>query len=557
MACMGRTSRSRRPCARGEVLCTEPGKSHPCPDRQAGPVHEGNSRTMSMHADENSDGVIVPEKRPNKEGSPSAEAVEGRTSPKGNGGETAAARTLRRDTASNGLIAVRRAARQSKSVRFTALLHHITIDLLKRGYLSLERDSAPGIDGVTWQTYGENLEEKLEDLHDKVHRGSYRARPARRTYIPKADGSKRPLSILCLEDKIVQQAVATVLEAIFEEDFLGFSYGFRPGRGQHDALDALHVGILRKQVNWVLDADIQGFFDSMAHSWIIRFLEHRIADKRILRLVAKWLKVGITEDGCVTRSERGAPQGAVISPILANVYLHYAFDLWTHHWRRKATGDVIVIRYADDTIVGFQHEHEAKAFLHDLQERMRAFELALHPAKTRLIRFGRHAAKQREKLGEGKPETFDFLGFQHFCTRSRKWGSFVIGRRTIKKTMLRQLQAVKMELRKRMHDPIAKTGAWLTQMLQGHLNYYAVSGNGPSLWWYFNEVRWRWLKSLKRRSQRAFMSWEKFTSITGRFFPSIRILHPLPCHRFDARTRGKSPLASYPGTNSDTAGISG
>src|ERR1700732_216744 len=258
-AFVGRPSPSLSPCARGEVLCTEPGKSHPCPDRQAGPVHEGNSRTMNMHADENSDGVIVPEKRPNKEGLPSAEAVEGRTPPKGNGGETAAARTLRRDTASNGLIAVRRAARQSKSVRFTALLHHITIDLLKLSYLSLERESAPGIDGVTWQTYGENLEEKLEDLHDKVHRGSYRARPARRTYIPKADGSKRPLSILCLEDKIVQQAVATVLEAIYEEDFLGSSYGFRPGRGQHDALDALHAGILRKQVNWVLDADIRGF----------------------------------------------------------------------------------------------------------------------------------------------------------------------------------------------------------------------------------------------------------------------------------------------------------
>ena len=218
------------------------------------------------------------------------------------------------------------------------------------------------------------------------------------------------------------------------------------------------------------------------------------------------------------------------------------YDLWTHRWRRKATGDVIVIRYADDTIVGFQHEHEAKAFLHDLQERMREFELALHPAKTRLIRFGRHAAKQREELGEGKPETFDFLGFTHFCTRSRKWGSFVIGRKTIKKRMLKQLQAVKMELRRRMHDPIAKTGAWLKQMLKGYLNYYAVSGNSPSLWWYFNEVRWRWLRSLKRRSQRAFMSWEKFTSSTDRFFPSIRILHPLPCHRFDARTRGKSPV---------------
>jgi RNA-directed DNA polymerase len=498
---------------------------------------------MSMHADEESDEVVVPVKRLNNEGLPSAETVEGRTSPKGNGGETAAVRTLRRDTASNGLIAVRRAARQSKSVRFSALLHHITIDLLKQSYRSLERDSAPGNDGVTWQAYGENLEEKLKELHDRVHRGSYRARPARRTYIPKADGSKRPLSILCLEDKIVQQAVATVLEAIYEEDFLGLSYGFRPGRGQHDALDALHVGILRKRVNWVLDADIQGFFDAMAHAWIIRFLEHRIADKRILRLIAKWLKVGVVEDGRVTRSACGAPQGAVISPILANVYLHYVYDLWVHRWRRnKASGDMIVIRYADDTIVGFEREHEARVFLDDLKERMRKFELALHPDKTRLIRFGRYAAKQREKLGEGKPETFDFLGFTHFCTRSRKRGSFVIGRKTIKKRMLRRLQEVKTELRKRMHDPVAKTGRWVNQMLQGHLNYFAVSGNDPSLWWFFNEVRWRWLKSLKRRSQKAFLHWDEFTRLTDRFFPSIRILHPLPCHRFDARTRGRSPV---------------
>ena len=498
---------------------------------------------MNMHADENSDGVIVPQKRPNKEGLPSAEAVEGRTPPKGNGGETAAARTLRRDTASNGLIAVRRAARQSKSVRFTALLHHITIDLLKRSYLSLERDSAPGIDGVTWQTYGENLEEKLEDLHDKVHRGSYRARPARRTYIPKADGSKRPLSILCLEDKIVQQAVATVLEAIYEEDFLGFSYGFRPGRGQHDALDALHAGILRKQVNWVLDADIRGFFDAMAHSWIIRFLEHRIADKRILRLIAKWLKVGTVEDGRRTRGVCGAPQGAVISPILANVYLHYVFDLWVYRWRlTKASGDMIVIRYADDTIVGFQHEHEARAFLDDVKDRMRKFELALHPDKTRLIRFGRHAAKQREKLGEGKPETFDFLGFTHFCTRSRKWGTFVIGRKTIKKRMRAKLLAIKIELRRIMHDPIAKTGAWVKQMLKGHLNYFAVSGNHPSLWWFFNKVKRLWLAALKRRSQTARLSWERFIQFVARFFPPIKTIHPRPCHRFDARTRGRSPV---------------
>ena len=445
---------------------------------------------MSMNADEKSDEGIGPMKRPNKGGLPSAEAVEGRTSPEGNGGKTAAARTLRRDTASNGLVAVRRAARQSKSVRFTALLHHITVDLLTRSYFALERDSAPGFDRVTWQAYGENLDEKLTGLHDRIHKGSYRARPARRTYIPKADGSQRPLAILCLEDKIVQQAVATVLEAIYEEDFIGFSYGFRPGRGQHDALDALHAGILRKRVNWVLDADIRGFYDAMSHAWIIRFLEHRIADKRILRLIAKWLKVGIIEDGRVTRGQVGAPQGAVISPTLANVYLHYAYDLWVQRWRRtKATGDVIVVRFADDQLVGFEHEHEAKAFLQDLHERLRSFELALHPDKTRLIRFGRHAAKQRERRGERKPETFDFLGFTHFCTRSRKWGSFIIGRKTIRKRMRAKLKTIKMELRKRMHDPVAKTGAWVKQMLQGHLNYYAVSGNHPSMWWFCKQVR--------------------------------------------------------------------
>src|SRR5712671_6925108 len=288
---------------------------------------------------------------------------------------------------------------------------------------------------------------------------------------------------------------------------------------------------------------IRGFFDAMAHSWIIRFLEHRIADKRILRLIAKWLKVGIVEDGRRTRGVCGAPQGAVISPILANVYLHYVFDLWVHRWRlTKASGDMIVIRYADDTIVGLQHEHEARAFLDDLKERMRKFELALHPDKTRLIRFGRHAVKQRAKLGEGKPETFDFLGFTHFCTRSRKWGIFVIGRKTIKKRMRAKMQAIKIELRRIMHDPIAKTGAWVKQMLKGHLNYFAVSGNHPSLWWFFNKVKRLWLASLKRRSQTARLSWERFIRLVARFFPPIRTLHPLPCHRFDARTRGRSPV---------------
>jgi RNA-directed DNA polymerase len=513
--------------------------------RRTGPVHEGKCYKMNMHAGEKSDEAIRAEKRPNKGGLPPAEAVEQRTSPKGNGGRTAAARTLSRGAASNGLAAVRQAARRSKHAKFSALLHHITIDLLKQSFQALERNAAPGIDGVTWYAYRqENLEEKLKDLHGRIHRGSYRARPAKRTYIPKADGSQRPLDILCLEDKIVQQAAVFVLEAIYEADFLGFSYGFRPGRGQHDALDALHAGILRKNVNWVLDADVQGFFSAMSHEWTLRFLEHRIADKRILRLIAKWLKVGIvTKEGRIERSTRGAPQGSVVSPILANVYLHYALDLWVHRWRQeKASSDVIVIRYADDFIAGFQHEGEAKAFRQDLQERLRKFELALHPDKTRLIRFGRHAVKERKERGEGKPETFGFLGFTHFCTRSKKYGSFVIGRKTIKKRMVAKLRALKVELRKRMHESIAATGEWLNLLLKGHLNYFAVSGNSPSLWWFFNEVRWLWLRSLRRRSQKASLSWEKFIRLTGRFFPPIKILHPLPLHRFDARTQGKSPV---------------
>ena len=492
---------------------------------------------MSMHADEKSDKGIIPEKPSNKEGLPLAETVEGRPLPKGISHHTAAVRTPSRAAASNGLVAVRRAARKDKDAKFTALLHHITIDHLKRSYLSLERNAAPGVDGVTWRAYGENLDENLKDLHDRMHKGSYRTRPARRTSIPKADGSKRQLSIWCLEDKIVQQAVVTVLEAIYEVDFIGFSYGFRPGRSQHDALDALSVGIFRKRMNWVLDADIQGFFDCLSHDWILRFLKHRIADRRILRLVAKWLKAGVVEDGQVIRCSRGAPQGAVISPILANVYLHYVYDLWVDHWRRqKARGDVIVIRYADDTVVGFQYKHEADKFLEDLKNRLRMFDLKLHPKKTRLIRFGRFAASHRRKIGQGKPETFDFLGFTHFCTRSRDGSIFVIGRRTIKKRMRAKIQEIKAGLRKRLHCPIGETGMWLSRVLRGHLNYYAVPGNGPSLGWFFHRVRWYWIRSLRRRSQRSRMDWRRFERIANRFIPKIRILHPWPLHRFDAKT---------------------
>ena len=498
---------------------------------------------MNKNVDEKSDSVILPMKPSNKEGLPSAEMVEGRTLPEGNSDQTAAVRTQCREAASNGLMAVRQAARTRKDVRFSALLHHITVELLEQSYFALKRKAAPGIDGVRWQAYGEGLNESLKELHQRIHRGSYRAKPARRTMIPKADGTERPLSILCLEDKIVQQAVVSVLKAIYEPEFLGFSYGFRAGRSQHDALDALSTGIYRKRVNWVLDADIQGFFDAMSHDWLLRFLRHRIADRRLLRLITKWLKVGTIHDGRHELSNRGTPQGAVISPILANVYLHYVFDLWANRWRQeKASGDVLMVRYADDLVLGVEHEEEARAFLTEMRERLQMFGLTLHPEKTRLIQFGRRAINDRKRQGLGKPETFDFLGFTHFCTISRKRGKFVIGRTTIRKRMLAQLKLLKREFRRRLHAPIYETGIWLRRVLQGYLNYFAVSGNDRSLWQFYNRVRCYWLKALRRRSQKAFISWSQFMRLTSGFFPRIRVLHPLPLTRFDARTRRRSPV---------------
>ncbi len=498
---------------------------------------------MNQHVDEKSDSGVVPVKPSNKGEDSPAEMVEGRTLPEGNSDQTTADRTQGRASASNGLMAVRRVAQQGKDVRFTALLHHINVELLERSYYALKRDAAPGIDGVTWQAYGERLEQSLLELHERIHKGSYRARPARRTMIPKPDGSNRPLSILCLEDKLVQQAVVYVLEAIFEPEFLGLSYGFRPGRSQHDALDALSTGLYGKRVNWVLDADIRGFFDAMSHEWILRFLEHRIADRRLLRLIRKWLKVGAIHEGRRQGSERGTPQGAVVSPILANVYLHYVFDLWSHAWRQnKATGDVVIVRYADDVVLGFQHEDEAKAFLEDLKERLKTFELALHPDKTRLIQFGRWAINDRKRKGLGKPETFDFLGFTHFCTQSRKTGRFVVGRKTIRKRMRARLQEIKLELRRRMHHSILETGLWLRRVLQGYLNYFAVSGNDHNLYAFFQQIRWYWLKALRRRSQKAYISWSRFVRLTNRFFPPIRLLHPHPVARFVARTQRRSPV---------------
>jgi group II intron reverse transcriptase/maturase len=438
---------------------------------------------------------------------------------------------------------VREAARKDKKQKFTALMHHVTVGLLRDSYYSLKRRAAPGVDGVTWHQYGEGVEGRLADLHDRVHRGSYRAQPSRRTYIPKADGKQRPLGIASLEDKIVQQAVVTVLNQIYEEDFLGFSHGYRPGRKQHDALDAVAVGLKRKKVNWILEFDVRGFFDNVSHEWLIKFLEYRIADRRIIRIIQKWLRAGTLEDGEWRETEAGTPQGAVASPLLANIYLHYVFDLWVACWlRNQARGDMIVVRYADDAVLGFQQREDAEAFLEQLGERMRKFGLELHPDKTRLIEFGRFAEVNRKQRGQGKPETFDFLGFTHICGKTRKGGWFTVRRQTIKKRLRSKLQAVKQELRKRWHERIADTGEWLRSVVQGYFNYHAVPGNFATLRTYRREVARMWLRALRRRSQKHRLTWERFGQIVDQYLPKPRILHAEPGARFDARTRGRSRM---------------
>lgn len=504
--------------------------------RESDRLEKATSRTASMHAGGESDEQVVPAKRSNKGEQSQAESAEGSCSTKGNTEEAHTRRTQGRERVSQGLRGVREAARRDKQQKFTALLHHVTTDLLRDSYSSLKRKAAPGVDGVTWQQYGEGVEERLRDLHDRVHRGAYRAQPSRRTYIPKADGRQRPLGIAALEDKIVQQAVVTVLNEIYEEDFLGFSYGFRPGRRQHDALDALWVGLRRRRVNWVLDVDVRGFFDNVSHEWLVKFIEHRIADRRIVRLIQKWLKAGVSEEGEWSETKVGTPQGAVVSPLLANIYLHYVFDLWANRWRRReARGDVIVVRYADDAVLGFQHREEAERFLEELRERMQKFGLELHPEKTRLIEFGRYAEGNRERRGEGKPETFDFLGFTHMCGKTRKSNWFTVRRQTAKKRLRNKLQEVKQELRRRWHQRVVETGEWLQSVVRGYFNYFAVPGNFAALQTFRREVARMWVAALRRRSQRDRSSWQRWGAILDRYLPSPRILHPLPSVRFDAK----------------------
>jgi group II intron reverse transcriptase/maturase len=437
---------------------------------------------------------------------------------------------------------VRHVARRDKEARFTALLHHVDLDRLRAAYRAIRPAAAPGVDGVRWEAYGQDLEANLQDLHRRLHAGSYRAKPSRRSYIPKADGRLRPLGIATVEDKILHRAVVEVLNAIYEVDFRGFSYGFRPGRNPHHALDALAAGVVRKNVNWVLDADIRDFFTKLDQGWLGKFLEHRIADQRVLRLIRKWLNAGVIENGEWSRTEEGTPQGASASPLLANVYLHYVFDLWAHWWRRRnAHGDVIIVRWADDFIVGFEHQEDALRFLADLRERFAKFGLELHPDKTRLIEFGRHAARRRRARGLGRPETFDFLGFTHLCGTSKK-GRFWLRRITITKRMRTKLREVNDQLKRRRHQPIPEQGQWLASVVRGHRAYYAVPGNTDAVAAFRTQTTRHWYKALRRRSQRTRLNWERMNRLANRWLPPARVMHPFPEMRFDVRTQGRSPV---------------
>jgi group II intron reverse transcriptase/maturase len=485
-----------------------------------------------------SDRPIVPTKRPNKAGHLAAEAVEGRGLAKGN------PRSQNTPQTQDWLIGVRsarsrvrRAAEQDKKRRFTTLLHHVyNEEALREAYFNLKREAAPGVDGVTWRQYREDLDENLRDLSARLKRGAYRAKPVRRAYISKTDGRQRPLGVTVLEDKVVQRAVVEVLNAIYETDFLGFSYGFRPGRNAHNALDALAVGLERKKVNWVLDADVSGFFDAIDREWLVKFVEHRIADKRVVRLIQKWLNAGVLEEGKRTRPETGTPQGGSVSPLLANIYLHYVFDLWAHQWRQKQTcRDVIIVRYADDFVVGFESHSDAERFLAALRERFAEFGLELHPDTTRLLEFGRFAADNRQARGQGKPETFDFLGFTHICGRSRR-GRFQLRRRTMRKRLSGKLQALKQGLCRRLHDPIPVTGAWLGSVVRGHVQYYGVPLNSRALTSFRNQVVQMWKRVLGRRSQRGHVTWTRMNRLAKRWLPPARISHPYPSERLCVTT---------------------
>jgi RNA-directed DNA polymerase len=508
----------------------------------ARPHREVRRHTAMMDEHGKSDRFVVPVNPPNTVPERTVEAGEGRERTKGNTPERSALRTQRRASAPRALERIRQAAKRDRKQRFTALLHHVyDVEHLRAAYLAVKRDAAAGIDGETWQHYGADLETHLHDLSVRLQRGAYRAKPVRRAYIPKTDGRQRPLGVPTLEDKIVQRAVVAALNALYETDFLGFSYGFRPRRSPHQALDALAVGVMTKHVNWVLDADIRSFFDTLEHEWLIRFIEHRVADRRVVRLIQQWLNAGVLEDGHRIVSEVGTVQGGSISPLLANIYLHYVFDLWAHRWRqRQAHGDVVIVRFADDFVVGFERRKDAEQFLSDLRERFARFGLTLHPDKTRLLEFGRHAVANRRARGEGKPQSFHFLGFTHSCARTRS-GSFTVLRRTMRSRLQAKLKAVKLDLQRRRHQPLPELGAYVRAVVSGHIHYYGVPLNSPPIYAFAHGVSYLWWRTLRRRSQRS-MPWPRMRRHIARWIPPVRICHPHPLVRFGVITQGGSRM---------------
>ncbi|NUN00336.1 MAG: group II intron reverse transcriptase/maturase [Bryobacteraceae bacterium] len=491
-----------------------------------------------MNGPGKSDRPVVPEKPPNNAGQPAAEGVEGRGLAKGKPQQQNASRTPSRNDAPSALERIRQAAKKERKLRFTALLHHIyNLETLRMAYFSIKREAAPGVDGEAWRHYGESLGANLRDLSGRLKRGASRARPVRRVHIPKADGRQRPLGVTALEDKIVQRAAVEVLNGIYETDFLGFSYGFRPGRSPHRALDALYTALLTRKVNWVLDVDIRSFFDTISHEWLVKFLEYRIADRRVVRLIQKWLNAGVLEDGKRTRTEVGTPQGGSASPLLANIYLHYVFDLWVQAWRQKrAQGGMIVVRFADDIVVGFQRESDARRFWGGLTERFRKFALELHPDKTRLLEFGPFAAGNRKKRGEGKPETFNFLGFTHICGKKRSNGMFTVLRQTMRKRLQAKPGEVKIELQRRMHAPIPEVAQWLRLVVSGHFRYYGVPMNTPALHIFRFQVGWLWQRARSRRSQTGRVTWDRMRRLIDRWLPPARTYHDYPLRRLGVIT---------------------
>jgi RNA-directed DNA polymerase len=528
-----------------EALCPGTGRDHDRPTRL---VRTGKECPLKpvMHGHDQSDPPIVATKSTNNTGEPVAESMEPRGGAKGKAVRSTTPRTQDRTSVSPGLERLRLFLSREPETRPTALLHHLDVDLLRWSYLALKRRAASGVDQRTWHEYGEKLEDNLQDLLARVHRGAYRALPSRRQWIPKPDGKMRPLGIASIEDKIVQRALVEILNVVYEREFLGFSYGFRPGRSQHDALDALWVGVSKTPVNWIVDADIRSFFDSVNHEWLIRFVEHRIGDPRVVRLIRKWLKVGVLEGTELTTSESGTPQGAVISPLLANIYLHYAYDLWVQQWRKqKARGNMIVVRYADDLVAGFEREAEAKAFLNELRTRFETFDLGIHPEKTRLIEFGREAAESRRRRGLGRPETFTFLGFVHICGKTRN-GRFLLWRRSRGDRMRAKLQLLKAELRRRMHESLNTQARWLRMVVAGYFNYHAVPTNSRSLTTFRHRVLVLWHRTLKRRSEKDRTTLSFLGRVAAKVLPLPTISHPWPDQRFAVKYPRWEPSAGVP-----------